>query len=310
MKTVFSTEHIHPRERFAFWHDVARRDVVDHESTPVCRNTFHAELRAGSVGDIGLVSFQNSDMAVSHTCRHTAHANIDELFICRQSGGRSALEQDGRNVVLEAGDITLIDPALPYGARFFKGSEVLILKIPRQRLEARLGKAREMTARAIKPGTTETGLLSATLAMLPHHTDNLSSAAEALLEPHLLDLVTLSVGRMWGQDGSRTSPSRSLVRVKLRAVIEARLADRALDAGLVASAAGVSVRYANAVLADENTSIVQLIQALEDPLQGGRTVSEIAYGWGFSDMTHFGRRFKLAYGVLPSALRRRVGQTL
>lgn len=167
MKTVFSTEHIHPRERFAFWHDVARRNVVDHESTPVCRNTFHAELRAGSVGDIGLVSFQNSDMAVSHTRRHIVHANTDELFICRQSGRQIALEQDGRNVVLEAGDITLIDPALPYGARFFKGSEVLILKIPRQRLEARLGKAREMTARAIKPGTTETGLLSATLAMLP-----------------------------------------------------------------------------------------------------------------------------------------------
>jgi AraC-like DNA-binding protein len=33
-------------------------------------------------------------------------------------------------------------------------------------------------------------------------------------------------------------------------------------------------------------------------------VSEIAYGWGFSDMTHFGRRFKAAYGLLPSEYRR------
>ena len=41
-------------------------------------------------------------------------------------------------------------------------------------------------------------------------------------------------------------------------------------------------------------------KALEDPLQAHRSVSEIAYGWGFSDMTHFGRRFKQAYGVLPS----------
>jgi AraC-like DNA-binding protein len=69
------------------------------------------------------------------------------------------------------------------------------------------------------------------------------------------------------------------------------------------------VRYANAVLAEHNTSIMRLIQArrlercryaFEDPNQAHRTVSEIAYGWGFSDMTHFGRRFKKAYGILPS----------
>ncbi len=58
-----------------------------------------------------------------------------------------------------------------------------------------------MTARAIKPSTAETGLLSATLAMLPQHTGDLSSAAEALLEPHLLDLITLSSGGRWGRTG-------------------------------------------------------------------------------------------------------------
>jgi AraC-like DNA-binding protein len=184
-------------------------------------------------------------------------------------------------------------------------------------MNARLGQTQEMTARAVKPCTAETGLLSASLAMLPFHMPEVGSTAEALLEPHLLDLITLSFSQMMGQDRGRTSSSRSLVRVRLRAVIEARLADRTLDAGTVASAAGVSVRYANAVLADESTSIAQLIQArrlarcwqsLEDPMQKGRTVSEIAYGWGFSDMTHFGRRFKLAYGVLPSEHRRRAAR--
>jgi AraC-like DNA-binding protein len=43
-------------------------------------------------------------------------------------------------------------------------------------------------------------------------------------------------------------------------------------------------------------------QALEDPLQDNRTVSEIAYGWGFSDMAHFGRRFKAMYDVSPPGL--------
>jgi AraC-like DNA-binding protein len=37
-----------------------------------------------------------------------------------------------------------------------------------------------------------------------------------------------------------------------------------------------------------------------DPLQAHRTVTEFAAGWGFSDMSHFGRRLKTEFSVLPS----------
>lgn len=317
MKTVFSTGHVHPRDRFDFWYDVARKDVADHTSAPKCRRTFQAQLSTGSVGSIGLVLFQNSDMSITHARCHIDLTNTDELFVCRQFGGRLALEQDGRQVVLAPGHVTVIDPRLQYHGQFSDGSEVLVLKVQRQRLEARLGHTREMTARAIEPSTAENSLLSQSLAMLPAHTQDPGSTAGVLLETHLLDLITLSVGRAMGEERARTTSVRSLTRVRLRATIEARLADRGLDATTVARAAGVSVRYANEVLAEESTSIVQLIQAkrlarcrqaLEDPSQLGRTVSEIAYGWGFADMTHFGRRFKAAYGVVPSEHRRRARQ--
>jgi AraC-like DNA-binding protein len=90
--------------------------------------------------------------------------------------------------------------------------------------------------------------------------------------------------------------------------------DPKLNAATVAAAAGVSVRYANGLLAKECTSIMRLAlamrlqrcrQALEDPLQNHRTVSEIARGWDFSDMTHFGRSFRTMYGAtarLPEKL--------
>jgi AraC-like DNA-binding protein len=49
-------------------------------------------------------------------------------------------------------------------------------------------------------------------------------------------------------------------------------------------------------------------RALEDPRQAHRSIREIAYGWGFSDMTHFGRSFRKAYGMLPSAYRKLASQ--
>lgn len=313
MKTLFSTTEVHPRDRFDYWHDVACKNIVDHDSVPECRQTFQAELQSELLADIGLILFKTSPMTVSHTARHIAHANANELLVCRQIAGGLALEQDSRDVVLEPGDITLIDPRLPYAAKFPVGSTMLVLKVPRRVLEARVGITREMTARSFKPSDAENNLTSALLAMLPTYAGRLGRAAEEIVKEQVLDLVAVSLGKLTEGQWPRVSSARSLVRMKVRAAIEAQLTDPALDARTVAAAAGVSVRYANAVLAEESTSIARLIQArrlarcrraLEDPLQTHRTVSEIAYGWGFSDMTHFGRRFRAAYGMLPSDYRR------
>ena len=104
---------------------------------------------------------------------------------------------------------------------------------------------------------------------------------------------------------------------QIRAAIEARLADPRLDPQAVADAVGISVRYANAILAEQDTSLKRFIlrrrltrcrRAFEDPNQDHRTVGDIALGWGFSDLTHFTRRFKEVYGIRPSEYRKRTGR--
>jgi AraC-like DNA-binding protein len=179
-------------------------------------------------------------------------------------------------------------------------------------LQARTGDTRDMLARPVKPVTAESSLASAFLEMLPTRVGKLRAAAEEIIKDQVLDLIAVSLAKAIEGDKPRVSSARSLVLLNVRAAIEARLADPALDAATVAAAAGVSIRYANAVLAGEGMSITRLIQsrrlarcrqALANPLQQHRTIGEIAYGWGFSDMTHFGRRFKAAYNLSPSDFR-------
>jgi AraC family transcriptional regulator, positive regulator of tynA and feaB len=314
MERVFSTDNVHTRDRFNYWHEVACRTIVEHDSWPDCRAGFEAQIEVGALAGIGLVQFVNSPMTVSHTARHVARARSDDLLFCRQMAGALALEQETREIVLKAGEMTLLDPMLLYSGRFSSGSNLLVVKLPRRALEARVGKIRPMIAREMKPLDAETSLASSFLAMLPAHSGKFSHAAEEILKDQTLDLVALSLVKMLEDRVPRMSSARAVVLIHVRAAIESRLSDPNLDAEAVAAAAGVSVRYANAVLADEDTSIARLIQerrlarcrrAFDDPKQKYRTVSEIAYGWGFSDMTHFGRSFRRTYGTLPSEYRKR-----
>jgi AraC family transcriptional activator of tynA and feaB len=309
LKTVFSTKLVHPRDKFDFWHSVACKTVVDHDSRPANRLSFEAEIDTGSFGRFELVLFHNSSMRVSHTMRHISHTSSDDLFVCRQISGSVFVEQDTREIKLEAGDVALLDPLRPYDGRFSESSTTLVLKVPRRELEARIGKIRNMTARLIKPIRLEDNLTSSLSAKLPSLAGKMNPISEEMVGSHALDLVAVSLAMTMDDRQPRVSSGKALILLNIQSVIEARLSDPTLDAQTVADAAGVSVRYANDILADHDTSIMRLMQArrlarcrsaLQDPNQSHRTVSEIAYGWGFFDMTHFARRFKKAYGILPS----------
>jgi AraC family transcriptional regulator, positive regulator of tynA and feaB len=312
MRKIFSTNDVHPRDRFDFWMSVIRRNFIKNDAVPARRRGFKAELHAGSIGAVNLGLAQSSALKVSHTERHSGQPSDDQLFVFMPLAGTKLVRQNGRQAVLEPGHFALIDPRLPHEGHFSEASEVLTLIVGRHALECRLGAVQDLTARPITLDTAEGRLASGYLSMLPSQAGRLSSAGEDMAEAQLLDLVALALGKTSTGKASLGSSARSLVRTKLHAVIEARLSDPNLDAQAIASEAGVSTRYANAVLADENMSLGRLIQArrlarcrqaLEDPAQMHRTVSDIAYGWGFSDMTHFGRRFKAAYGMLPSECR-------
>jgi len=273
---------------------------------------FEAEIKTGSVGHLNLIQFHNSPMLVTHTESHVSHTRSDDLFVCRQISGSVIIEQHTREVSLDVGPVTLVDPLQPYRAKFLKGSATLVIKVPRRELEARLGKTEELTARLIKLDRPEDVVTASLLEMLPAVTSRkMSQGAEEMMGNLSLDLVAISFSAATG--GLRAlSSSRAATTMRLRAVIEARLADHDLDTPTVAAAAGLRVRYANEVLAEQGTSISRLIgtrrlarcrSALGDPMQAHRTISEIAHGWGFSDMTHFARRFKQVYGTSPKEFR-------
>jgi AraC-like DNA-binding protein len=224
------------------------------------------------------------------------------------------LGQDGREAIIHPGDFTLLDAQRPFTCRYPSQWKQIILKIPHRSLKVRLTSSSELTARAVRNNDGVGGLASGYLAMIPDRVNALQPGVRNQIAEHLLDLAALALAAGTGKDRPPLSSGRALVLLHLRMAIENRLTDDTLDPSTAAAAAGISVRYANALLLQQGTSLERLIvsrrlehcrRALEDPAQSQRTIGEIAYAWGFSALSHFGRRFKAEFGCSPGDYRRR-----
>jgi AraC-like DNA-binding protein len=107
--------------------------------------------------------------------------------------------------------------------------------------------------------------------------------------------------------GRETLEDILLLRVK--AFVRENLGDPTLDPSRIAAATHVSVRHlykvcARANLRLESWIIEQRLAAAREELarraSGPVAVSEVSYRWGFTNPSHFARRFRGAYGMSPS----------
>jgi AraC family transcriptional regulator, positive regulator of tynA and feaB len=311
MRRIYSSDDLPPRERFDCWHEVICKHIIPHDSVPDCRTSFEASLDAADLADLALVCFDAGSLTVAHGRQHL-ESNAAELLLVRQGKGQLMLDHGGRTVALAPGEMTLVDPRQLYRGRLGQGSSFLVAKFPRRKLVDRVGKLDRFIAQRLSAQSGEVGLLSDFFSALPAHAQALSASA-AQVADQLLDILAAALWKTTGGAVPRVAAHRDLHRMELRAAIEKNLTDHTATAESIARSVGIGLRYANAILNDDQTSVGRLLQArrleqcrraLADPLKMHRSISDIAYSLGFTDMTHFGRRFRQAFGLLPSDFRK------
>ncbi|MGH9560892.1 MAG: helix-turn-helix domain-containing protein, partial [Terracidiphilus sp.] len=106
--------------------------------------------------------------------------------------------------------------------------------------------------------------------------------------------------------------SRDALRERVKFHISAHLTDPELSIDKLAGLARCSKRYLHMIFRPENLSISDYILRarlercradLLDPRLARRSITEIAYAWGFNSSNHFSRCFKREFGVSPRELR-------
>jgi AraC family transcriptional activator of tynA and feaB len=308
MSVAFSTRDLNPRDRIPYWVDVATKAYYGHGFSASIE-TFAGSLQAGHLNNIVLSRCECGPCDVTRTRLEIAGDDIDDMILAVRLSGRSTFSQNGRDEIIDPGTLFVQDTGRPLRFNFLTHATSICVSIPRNVWQARIGSA-VMTGK-VSTKQPVAGLAAEFLTMLAARNGTIEGPAKARLADQALDLIALALTAGDGTPALSSPRASALLRLKM--AIDTRLSDPNLKPAEAAAAAGISVRYANDLLAEENSSIERYIlhrrlercrSALEDPLQAHRMIGEIAFSWGFSDHSHFTRRFRAAFGMTPGDCRR------
>ncbi|MFA5898862.1 MAG: helix-turn-helix domain-containing protein [Hyphomicrobium sp.] len=307
MAIAFSTDQVAQHDRIPYWVDIASKTFFRHGFT--AKSTcFVGRLEGSKLDSLTLVQCECGPCEVTRTRSDISGDGVDDILLSIRLQGRSYFSQSDRNIVIEPGTLLLHDSARPMKMEFPEPTNSVILSMPRVMMQARIGDSR--LGRVLSTNLPVPGITSDFLqAMLPR-INAIEPASHTALAEQALGLISLAFA---GSDSDRAlSSTRAGALRRLKAEIDRRLSDPALKPAQAATAAGISVRYANLLLAEEGLSLERYIvdrrvencrRALEDPHQDHRMIGEIAFAWGFSDHSHFTRRFRSVYGMTPGECR-------
>jgi AraC family transcriptional regulator, positive regulator of tynA and feaB len=299
MQTILDTAGLPPAEAFDFWMDVAcDRLSASRAMAPHDRRSFSAEFSADALADLPVVHWRMAPIDSRSSSR-------DGLILLFPRSGRASLRFGDAECELNSGAVYLIDYQTAHRAQFPEPTEFMGVQIPRDVLARRLNCSVAKVVNLPVPAQGDAALLVAvTRDIVRIGPSTLSLAAAAAEREHLLDLAALAFAPFTGKP-PRLGASARMIALKLKTAVEAQLGNPEADRGSICAAAGVSERNANRVLAQEGTSVMHLLHqrrlekcrlALE---KTDRPVAEIAYSWGYAEVSHFARVFRARYGATP-----------
>ncbi|MBS3953680.1 MAG: helix-turn-helix domain-containing protein [Methylomicrobium sp.] len=306
-----STNDIPPRERQEWLREVICREYAHVAITSPAKAAMFQNLVIYPWNNLQLSVVRSSAITIERLPQEPYLHSQDAYFAVILVAGKYLMMQNGREVFLQPGDMTIYDATRPHRIQCPDEFTKLIISIPRSLFRESVAGIDHCTALLI-PGTAGAGLIASNfLRSLAGQTGHLKAHEFSTLSDSALDLLTLAVASVRPVDYA-LSRNRTLAINRIKAFIEKRLGDSTINANLIASSVGLSSRYINGLFADEGTSLMRYVwkRRLEscrkdmlDPVHAGHRLSDIAFRWGFNDLSHFSRAFKQQFGCSPREFR-------
>jgi AraC-like DNA-binding protein len=307
-ETIYDTGAVAEADRLAFWQDAVGTLFPPADVCLAGPPPFFGAIARSDLGTLAIAEIRSVAQHVRRSPRHIARAAEEVFELNFQISGTGYIVQDGREAATSAGHFVMYDSTRPYEMWFDGPFRQMTVKFPSALLKERLWIAERLTA----VGFSWRSGAGRVVFELFRALRDIGPVREAETLPRLQDnaLDMLATVLCDGRSVWPRAKPRSMTLERAQRFIRANLGDPALSADSVAQACRVSVRTLYGTFAAEGCTPGKWIQAerleacrrdLEDGLQAGRLIVDIAFAWGFNDSAHFSRLFHARYGQSPRA---------
>jgi AraC family transcriptional regulator, positive regulator of tynA and feaB len=303
---TMSTSGLTPKRQIQFWTDALTELCGQFDVDPLDASSLEGQINYKTVSRLKLCQIEVSQHRLAHPVSRGKAGDHPYVKILFQTYGVSHFEQDGRRFDLAPGDCLVYDVSCPHSivSPSLTRHEVVVVpkellmergfhsaKLPACKLSARTGAGR-IAHDFMQAAFGEAALLSPQTAL---------GVADTLIDLLLLPL------REAGTTFDRGGPLALYVRAQ--AFIKEHLRDPDLSIEQISAELGCTKRYLHMLFSERGMTVSDYIwqarlqhcrQELET--HGGKTITDVAFSWGFSSSSHFSRVFRKYFGIVPSSI--------
>lgn len=273
------------------------------ETTSAEATSFSGHMAYSRVGDAILCRRSSSAYNLRRVKPFTKYGT-DCIKLLLQIRGQTCIDQAGRSETLLPGRWCLYDLSKPYDISHSSDTEVMLLTLPRLKLESSKYALSDVVVHTFQAAWGMEKLAFDFAGRVFEEASGLHADPAMMTIDMIAQLVRMSILEMKGEATYQTPAN--ILRERVRSYINSYLRDPELSVGRMAKYLNCSKRYLHKIFEGEHCSISELIweerltrchSDLRNPRMLDRSISDIAFHWGFNSSAHFSTSFKKRFGI-------------
>lgn len=319
MTTVFSEfdsrQYPNGRAAVGTWEDFISATFLPVQARPIDRS-FYARLRAARLEQVEAAYVTGSSQTFERTSQLVERDYEDSCKLMLVEQGTCRIDQGDDSRRFGNGELCYFDCSRPYRLNFPTDFEILLVMIPRSAMYGPGFDRVFFPAMRIDEGTSRGRILR---ALSSHIVEELRTGVDGGgdIPREVVDCIVRLTGGALGElvHSGAIQTNQAMVNQVLD-YIESHLAEPGISVQRIARDNNVSTRQLQRLLASQGTTATSWLRSrrleraradLLSPEHAHLPVASMAVRWGFVDLPHFNRQFKLAYGLSPGTYRRKFG---
>lgn len=312
----FSTSDVDEKYQFDYWKDLVCNHIMNVDCDyPQNNIPFYGTLRVERYDDITFSEICSLSSRFIRKSQHIQKMGSDFMLLTLRLGSKARKTINAKNLIVSSGDISIYHGAREQSLHVNETIEALIFQIPLHRIAMHIPHPEDFNG-AVISGRSELGQLTSNhMLMLASQFSRISAQSQQHVINNFLQLLAICAADKKSSQATQFECAQLSLLMQIKAFISSNIRHHELTPEFIIKKFRISLRYLYYIFHDEDLSPCQFITqqrlnlAKEQLMLHTSTstrIAEIAFDVGFSNVSHFCKNFKRAFGETPSEFREKV----